>query len=295
VIALVVAAAGAYGVHLAYTGTALHWSGFAPGPRRLAAPRRRPLSTSRTWLAEAGLVGVRPGEFLGVVLLLAVACGVGAYALFGGLLPAAVIGVFAASFPPASYRARRRQRRERAHDSWPRIIDEIRVLTSSAGRSIPQALFEAGRRAPDELQPALRAGHREWLLSTDFDRTVDVLETLLDDPTADATFETLLVAHELGGTDLGRRLIDLAGDRLADVHSRRDARARQAGARFARSFVLVVPLGMALAGLSVGTGRAAYSTTAGQAVVVVALVLIIACWIWAGQLMRLPEPVRAPR
>ena len=53
------------------------------------------------------------------------------------------------------------------------------------------------------------------------------------DPTADATFETLLVAHELGGTDLGRRLTDLASDRLADVHARKDARARQAGARFA--------------------------------------------------------------
>jgi tight adherence protein B len=290
--ALLVAAGGAYGVHLAYTALALHWTGLGPGPRRTTPPTRRALSTGRLWLVQAGLEGVRPGEFLGVVLLLAAVCGLGAYALFGGLLPAAVVAAFAASFPPASYRTHRRQRRERAHDAWPRVIDEIRVLTSSAGRSIPQALFEAGRRAPAELQPALDAGHREWLLSTDFARTVDVLETLLADPTADATFETLLVAHELGGTDLGRRLTDLASDRLADVHSRKDARARQAGARFARTFVLLVPLGMALAGLSVGTGRAAYTTVLGQAVVVGALGLVIACWIWAGRLMRLPESGR---
>ena len=82
-----------------------------------------------------------------------------------------------------------------------------------------------------------------------------MLKRQLADPTADATCETLLVAHELGGTDLDRRLEALAEDRRQDAHGRKDARAKQAGVRFARRFVLIVPLGMALAGLSVGNGR----------------------------------------
>ena len=68
--------------------------------------------------------------------------------------------------------------------------------------------------------------------------------------------------------------------------------ARLAGARFARIFVLAVPAGMALAGMSIGDGRAAYRTGTGQIVVVVALGLVISCWVWAGRLMRLPEPQR---
>ena len=215
-----------------------------------------------------------------------------AYAVFGGLLPAVVTGVFAATFPLASYRRRRIARRAAAMDAWPRLLEELRILTSSLGRSIPQALFEVGRRAPDELRPAFVAAHREWLLSTDFARTLQVLKAQLADPTADAVCETLLVAHEVGGTDLDRRLEALIDDRIQDTQGRKDARARQAGARFARRFVLIVPAGMALAGMSVGTGRAAYQTPTGQVLVVVAIALVIACWVWAGRIMQLPEEER---
>ena len=67
------------------------------------------------------------------------------------------------------------------------MIEEIRILTGSRGRSIPQALFEVGRRGPVELRPAFAAAQREWLLSTDFDRTLKVLKDRLADPTAPAT------------------------------------------------------------------------------------------------------------
>ena len=211
------------------------------------------------------------------------------------MLPGPVIGAFAATLPVATYRRRRAVRRQRARESWPRLIDEIRILTGSAGRSIPQALFEVGRAGPNELRPAFDAAHREWLLSTDFARTVTVLKEQLADPTADATCETLLIAHELGGTDLDRRLDDLALDRRADTQGRKDAQAKQAGVRFARRFVLIVPLGMAVVGLSIGTGRSAYETPLGQVVVVAALGLIALCWAWAGHIMRLPDEERVLR
>lgn len=177
-------------------------------------------------------------------------------------------------------------------EAWPRLLEELRILTSSLGRAIPQALIEVGRRAPLEMQPAFSSAQREWLLSTDFARTVQVLKTALADPTADAACETLLVAHEVGGTDLDRRLLALIEDRIQDAEGRKDARSRQAGARFARLFVLIVPAGMALAGMSVGTGRAAYQTASGQLLVVIAILLVVACWVWAGRIMALPTEQR---
>lgn len=241
---------------------------------------------------QAGLAGVPLRELAAVIVALGVVGAILAFAVFGGPLPSLATGAFAASFPVASYRVRRRTRRAAAMDAWPRMLEELRILTSSLGRSIPQALFQVGRRAPDELRPAFAAAQREWLLSTDFSRSLRVLKANLADPTADAVCETLLVAHEVGGTDLDRRLEALIDDRVQDTQGRKDARARQAGARFARRFVLVVPAGMALAGMSVGTGRAAYQTPSGQVLVVVAIGLVVACWLWAGRIMVLPEEER---
>lgn len=287
---LLLAACAAAGVHLLYTSLVLGWRGVRrQPPEHRGALRRDRLDE---WLVQAGLREVRVSEFLGVMALLFVLAATVTYGVFGGVLPAIAIGVFAASFPVASSRGRRARRRSAAQEAWPRLIEEIRILTSSLGRSIPQALFDVGRRGPVELRPAFAAAQREWLISTDFDRTVAVLKAQLADPTADAALETLLIAHELGGADLDRRLEALIEDRIIDVQGRKDARAKQAGVRFARRFVLLVPLGMALAGISVGDGRNAYRTASGQLFVLVGIAMVVVCWVWAGSLMKLPEEER---
>jgi tight adherence protein B len=272
------------GVHLLYTATVLGQRGLRPG---LALPSGR-----SSWRERLGLDQLRIRELAAVTAALGLAGFAAGGAVFGGILPGLAIGLFAASSPIASHRARLVRRRAAAMDAWPRLLEELRIQTSSLGRSVPQALFDVGRRAPVELRPAFDAAHREWLLSRDFARTVHLLKADLADPTADAACETLLVAHEVGGTDLDRRLEALIDDRIQDAHGRRDARAKQAGARFARRFVILVPAGMALAGMSVGTGRAAYETDTGQLLVVVAIVLVVACWIWAGRIMTIPREQR---
>lgn len=212
--------------------------------------------------------------------------------VFGGVVAAVATGGFTAALVLGALRHRERRRRSIAQDAWPTMLEEVRVSVGSIGRSIPQALFESGASAPVELRPSFRAAHREWLLSTDFARAIAVLERELADATADAICETLLVAHELGGADVDRRLGELVDDRRDELRYRKDVRARQAGVRFARRFVLLVPLGMAAAGLSIGDGRDAYATATGQLAVSVALVVVAACWLWAGRLLRLPTDER---
>jgi tight adherence protein B len=294
---LLLALAGAYGVFLVYTAVVMRWRGVGFGPPTVDRSRRGAARRARAqeWVVQAGLDEVRPTELASVMGALFVLGAVLAYALFGGAVPALVAGSFVASFPVASYRARRERRRSDAREAWPRLIEEIRLLAGSLGRSVPQALFEVGRRAPTELRPAFAAAEREWLLSTDFGRTCAVLKSRLADPTADAACETLLVAHELGGSDVDRRLAALVEDRIQDLQGRKDAKAKQAGVRFARRFVLIVPLGMALAGLSIGTGRVAYQTALGQLLVALGLAVVVACWLWAGRLLRLPEEDRVFR
>jgi tight adherence protein B len=282
---------GALGVHLLVTSlSARQRAGGEATVTRPARPGRR--ERIRRWMDQAGLASVSPSELAAATAAVAVGGALCGVVLFGGVVPALVLATFAGCAPLGAYRHRRTVRTALAEESWPAMIEEIRVLCGSAGRSIPQALLDVGLRGPGELRPAFEAARRTWALTTDFGATVGVLKDHLASPTADATCETLLVAHELGGSDFDRRLAELAEDRRTDVAGRKDARSKQAGVRFARRFVVVVPLGMAVAGMSLGNGRAAYQTATGQALVAVGLGLVVACWVWSGRILRMPTEER---
>lgn len=287
---LLLALAAAYGVFLLYTAVAFSWRGVGPGPAvsGVLVARER----GREWMVQAGLDDVRPVELIAVGGTLFVLGSGIAFAVFGGVIAPVFAGLFAVTFPVASARSRRRRRVAQAREAWPRMIEEIRLQASTLGRSIPQAVLDVGSRGPDDLRPAFEAARREWLLSTDFPRTLSVLKSRLADATADSVCETLLIAHEVGGSDVDRRLGALIDDRILDLQGRKDAESQQAGVRFARWFVLVVPIGMAAVGLTIGDGRAAFGTVGGQIAVAIGLSLMAVCWLWAGRLMRLPEEDR---
>jgi tight adherence protein B len=183
-------------------------------------------------------------------------------------------------------------RRDQARRLWPALLEEVRVLTESGGRSIPRALLEAGSRVPPPSSAAFAAARQAWRVSADFERTMATLKEQLAEASTDLVVETLLVAQQLGGADVGRRLARLAEDRRRDLAARDLAVAKLAGARFARRFVVIVPVGMAVAGQAVGTGRGAFATPGGQAVALLAAALVALCWLWAGALLRLPDEPR---
>lgn len=290
---LLLAAAATTGTYLLYTALVLGRRGLRlQGGVDWSSVQER----IQLWMVHSGLSEMRTVELVGAVVVLG---GLGAFVgllVFGAVVPAlALAGAVGLGWPAASCRLRRERLRTAAQDAWPRIIEEIRLLTGNVGRSIPQALLEAGQRGPAELRPAFAAAQREWLLSTDFERTVALLKARLADPTADAACETLLVAHQVGGSDVARRLEALVEDRVLDQQTRKDAAARQAGVRFSRLFVLLVPAGMAVMGLSIGSGRAAYQSSWGQSMVLFALGVVGACWVWAGRMLRVPAEERVFR
>lgn len=278
---------------IAATGVHLLVGALLLGRGPLGSLRVLPVAVHRRRLLnDLGLVQVGWTRLIAIAVVAGTVGAVLGWSVFGGAVPATVLALTTALVPPAAARSRARRLRELARDAWPRMLEEIRIAVVQLGRSVPQALLDVGGRAPEELQPAFAVARREWLMSTDFRRTLDVLRGQLADPTADVVCETLLVAHEVGGSDVDARLQTLIADRVRDLEQRREARAKQAGVRFARIFVLLVPFGMALVGLLIGDGRAAYAAPAGQLAVVVAFGCMAVCWVWAGRLLRLPEERR---
>jgi tight adherence protein B len=291
-ISLLIGVVGSLGVFYLYTAL-VGWRGIALLPRVSANTPGKRSTSAQDWLSQAGIVGVTIPEFLVVETATTVLAGLLGYVVFGGFLPAIAIAVFAATAPIAAYRSRRIAMRSKAREAWPRLIEEIRVQTSSMGRSIPVALLDVGRRSPTKpMQLAFEEAAREWALTTDFTRTVSVLKSRLADASADTVCETLLVAHDLGGSDLDKRLRALLDDRMQDLEERRDAVSRQSGVRFARWFTLVVPVGMSLVGMSIGDGRDAYRTPTGQFSLLLAVLFTAGCWLWASKIMVLPETDR---
>ncbi len=247
---------------------------------------------AQEWLIDSGLAGVRWRDFIAAcVATAAVAFGV-TWLIFGGPVPSLLVAGCVCTAPLALYRSRRAKRLAEAQEAWPRIIEEIRLSVAGIGSSIPAALFAAGARAPAALREGFDAAERTWSITTDFAQALTELKERLRHPTADVVCETLLAAHDIGGVDLDTRLRDLAEDRLTDLGSRKDARSKQAGARFARVFVLAVPVGMALMGLSIGRGRIAYQTTTGQMLVAAGVLAVAVCWWWASRIMRIPTEKR---
>lgn len=294
-VGFVVAMVGAYGVYLLWTALVFGWRGLAPTPASAKqASRVRSGVRLREYLVQAGVDRLGVKEFVAVTMVLFLVGWLVGWVLFNSVA-GIMVGIAATTVPLLSATARRRARLDKARDAWPRMIEELRLQAVNLGRSIPQALFAVGERAPQEMRDGFEVAHREWLMSTNFDRTLDVLKAQLADPTADAVCETLLIAHEVGGTDVDRRLQALIDDRILDLQGRKDARARQAGAKFARWFVLVVPIGMALVGQSIATGRAAYQSPGATLWIGIALAIIGLCWWWASQLMQLPAEERVFR
>lgn len=277
-------AAGAAGVWL----LSMPGRSAPPATRWLPASMRR----SATTLARAATTQPQaPVRVLRNALAGAAAAAVGwigAWTLFGGVVAPSVVGVLCGVAPPCAAAQRHRRHASDTWRAWPRLLAEIRVLVAHRGQSIPAALFAAGIHAPAGMRQGFSDAARTWSLSTDFDASLRVLKTSLADPTADAVCETLRAAHQIGGVQIDARLRALAEAAQAEAAARSDARAKQAGARFARSFVALVPAFMAVIGLSIGRGRQAYQSADGQLLVALSVLAVAGCWLWAGRIMAVP-------
>ncbi len=276
-----IAVCGALGVWL-LTGT---HAGVPLAPRRWSAAPG----------SAAGARGAGPRRLLLGALGAAAAALAGwtaTWVLFGGFVAPLLAAACSAALPGRASADRSRRRAANARQSWPRLLAEIRIGVAHRNQSIPAALFAAGAHAPADMRAAFEEAARTWALSTDFEAALRVLKHSLADPTADAICETLLAAHHIGGVRLDARLRALAEAAHSEAAARSDAHAKQAGARFARTFVALVPGFMAVIGLSIGRGREAYQAPDGQWLVVLSILAVVGCWWWAGRIMAIPLRTR---
>ena len=177
-------------------------------------------------------------------------------------------------------------------EGWPGVIDEVRIRVCTLGEAIPHALFSASNGFGEKVSSIFDRSRITWNLTGDFSLVCNLIADELADPKSTAVLQTMVLLHELASTSTESRLTRLRDDRSWDLAAAKETKAAMAGAIFARRFVLLVPIGMALAGAAIGGGRSSFQTPAGISLSAFALGLLLLCWIWSTRLIGLPKVKR---
>lgn len=178
-------------------------------------------------LAQAGIEAVSPGQLIGACV------GIGLFAMLvvflvsGGVIPVALaFGSMAAYLPLALVRMRARARRQELRELWPDVVDNL-ASSVRAGLSLPEALMQIGHRGPEALRRQFQRFGEDYRATGRFNDCLDRLKRNLADPVGDRIVESLRIAREVGGSDLGRLLRTLSGFLREDVRTRAELEARQ--------------------------------------------------------------------
>ncbi len=207
-------------------GLLLIWQRGTAAPRRSASPRGRWSARRVELLRQAGVDGVSSAQLAAIQLAVAAALGSAVLVATRTVSIAACFAVFGLLAPTALVRRLRRRRMVDLRELWPEAVDN---LTSAirAGMSLGEAVAALGQRGPEQLRPAFTRFGDDYRATGRFMESLDRLKDGLADPVGDRVCETLRVAREVGGTDLGTVLRTLSAFLRDDARTRGELESRQ--------------------------------------------------------------------
>lgn len=172
-----------------------------------------------------------------------------------------------------------------AQRAWPAVLDEISTRLVGFGDPLPDALFASTWALPRPLQHALSRAERLWRVSGDLQTA---MQGVLDDvgPASRDTLRTLARLAHRSSQEAADVVATLAARHREEAALATDLRARLAGARLARSFVVAVPGLLLAVGVVIGGGPAPYLTTFGATVLTIAILIVAGCWAWADHYLE---------
>ena len=270
-------------------GLLLVWRSGPRAPRRRTDPRRP--GRREQSLAAAGLTGINGAQ------LLALQIGAGLLATVVVLLSTATVtvslafGLFGFILPSVQVRRLAGKRRADLREVWPEVVDNL-ASAVRAGLSLPEALGALSTRGPEVLRPPFARFAAEYRSSGRFGAALDRLKDDLADPVGDRIVETLRVAREVGGTDLGRVLRTLATFLREDARARAELETRQGWVVQAARLAIAAPWVVLLLLATQSTTLAAYDSAVGTAILVGGGVVCVVAYRLMLRIGRLPEDVR---
>jgi tight adherence protein B len=277
-------------------GLLLIWqSTVAPDPPADSPPPRRGVDHRLAELiAQAGIEAVTPRQVLASSAVSGLAAGMLFLAVSRVVPIALAFGAFAAYLPIGLVQYRARQRRAELRDLWPDAVDNL-ASAVRAGLALPEALTQLGIRGPEPLRRPFQQFGEDYRATGRFQPSLDRLRDRLADPTGDRICESLRIAREVGGTDLGRLLRTLSGFLRDDARTRAELETRQGWIVNAARLAVAAPW-ILLALLSMRTAAAqAFNSPGGWAVLGFGGAVCAVAYRLMLRVGRLPDEVRVLR
>ena len=216
-------------------------------------------------LLQAGIDGVSPTQLVAASFGLSFVV----FVLMLGVSRVPVIAVcfaaFAAATPTAVVRGRHRKRAHELRELWPEAVDNL-ASGIRAGLSLPEALAALGVRGPEPLRAPFDRFAADYRATGRFGECLDRLKANLADPVGDRVVESLRMAREVGGTDLGRLLRTLSAFLREDARTRAELETRQGWTVSAARLALGAPWALLLLLSTRPAAVEAYRSTAGAVV-----------------------------
>lgn len=189
---------------------------------------RRPSRTRRAVLNPAPAVGA--------------ALAGGSLALIVTAVPvfACIAAIASAGLPSLVHRRRARASRMARAQAWPGVLDDV-TSAVRAGLNLPEALAQAGTRAPDDLRSAFATFETQYRRTGDFSAALEEMRRMVDDDVFDQLVQSLSIARTVGGHDLTQVLRSLGTFVRADVQIRGELLARQSWSVNAARMAVAAP------------------------------------------------------
>lgn len=274
---------------VAGTGLLLVWMSFTFPPRP-RSDSKRPTRLADL-LLRAGVEGVRPAALLGISAGAALVAGMLMVAVSRTLPIGVVFAAVAGYLPVAVLRGRAHRRQRELSDVWPEAVDNL-ASAVRAGLSLPEALAQLGQRGPEPLREPFARFGSDYQATGRFGDCLDRLKLRLADPVGDRVVETLRVAREVGGGELGRMLRTLSAFLREDARTRSELESRQSwtinGARLAVSAPWLVLLTLSFQQEVISR----YASTSGVIVLAFGATSCVVAYRLMVRLGRLPQERR---
>lgn len=277
---------------LAGVGLLLIWRSGPRAPQRTGraawSGRRQEL------LTQAGISSISPAQLLGLQLLTAALVGVLVQVLTETIAVAGCFALFSFLAPIAIVRRLRQQRQVALRELWPEAIDNL-ASAVRAGMSLPEGLAGLAEHGPMPLRPAFARFGAGYRATGRFNECLQALKNELADPVGDRVCETLRVAREVGGTDLGTVLRTLSELLRVDARTRSELETRQGWTVNAARLAVAAPwLVLLLLGSQSSTLRT-FDSSGGVLLLAIGGAVCLVAYRTMLRIGRLPEETRVLR
>lgn len=168
--------------------------------------------------------------------------------------------------------------RKEAASEWPNILSELHLRITSMGAPIHHGLFSAAKSAKATLRHAFDYSERTFAITNSIELALDSLYRDLPFTTTFRVVEALKVVLEVPGGDVAGIIADLKDDLEREWRQHNEFGARLKGVKFARNFVVIVPIAMFLAGASIG-GFGSYRGFASIVTLSLSAIVVFVCWV----------------